>query len=124
MHNWCANQINNLVPGYTPLSTRLQKTDRESTMAYTEDIAVSIAPFEAALTLLGIALTNVSPSTAEVAEISSQAATMRAYRERLTDIQALLEQYLGLLERDKAALGIALESLIEADQASAAGLLG
>ena len=92
-------------------------------MAYTEDIAVSIAPFEVALTLLSIALTNISPSTAEVAEINSQAATMRAYRDRLTDIQALLEQYLGLLERDKAALGIALQSLIEADQASAAGLL-
>ena len=83
------------------------------------DIAIDFAPFESALSSLNAGIVNLEPSTADVAPITCQAYVMMEYREKLTEVGALLEQYKALLEKDHAALMSVMRDMALADDALA-----
>ena len=79
------------------------------------DIALKQADYAIVITSLGTGTTNLIPSTAEVPEITCRAETMIKYRKKLSELEALLEQYKALLEKDKAALLSVMSNMVQMD---------
>jgi len=83
------------------------------------DIALRIDPYDIALNQLQSGTANVTPSTADVPEISCQADTMKKYREKLSELEVLLEEYKVLLQKDHIAMKSVQSNMVSLDGAIA-----
>ncbi len=86
------------------------------------DISLNHAIYEAALSSLKTGTENLTPPTTDVAAIVCQADTMIKYREKLSEIEAVLEQYKALLQRDQTALVSVQSNFVKMDGVLAGGL--
>ena len=72
--------------------------------------------YRAALQLLKTGHANLLPSTTDIPEILCYAEGMKKYREKLSELDALLEQYKVLLQKDQTAMQSVRNQLINVDK--------
>ena len=80
------------------------------------EIAFKNVDYDIQLNLVVTAKDNLTPSAADVAEISCRADTMKKYRAKLSEVEGLLEQYKNLLGKDYLALKSVKGSLLQMDE--------
>ena len=78
-------------------------------------LLVVVNQFHTALGQLSASVANVTPSTAEIPDVTSHSEVMVKYRGRLSEIEGLLSLYVALLHKDLNSFHSTGQSLITSD---------
>ena len=81
----------------------------------TFDITIKQMIYRSVLDSLKTNTANLTPSTADIPEVVCRADTMIKYREKLSELEALLEQYKALLQKDYVSMKSVENNMLQMD---------